>query len=336
MKVLVEKDWPVCFGPEPTSNDCLQQSSQITSADDCLGKPQAPDVAADIHLNVQNADAAQQPLAKCAEECLSRCTGMNNSNPTIQNVTAEQSDQPDGIDIPKNWNEIVQVRSSTIPNAGNGLFAVRDLPGGIPIGFYFGVPMTEDEFDSLKEPVGLSSHYSIMYRKTVLDATDENGMPYTDPNGPLYCPFHFMNEARESDAGDASSRCNITFLEGVVVNQIICLTTRNIKKGEELFVSYGSEVDRSHWDGKDTGHSEVETQQVDLKSTGDAVLSMKQERDDLSQGFAAPKTIAMRAAPVSADIECHSASNTSPATQKQGIVHMLKTLATSASASVEK
>ncbi|KAJ1994763.1 hypothetical protein GGI25_001420 [Coemansia spiralis] len=148
--------------------------------------------------------------------------------------------------VPKSWQDIVEVKPSTIANAGNGLFAVHDLPPGIPLGFYFGVPMTEDEFDSLKEKTGMASHYSIMYRKTVLDATDDNGMPYSDPNGRLYCPFHFMNEAREGQHDQ--QKCNIVFLEGIEVNQIICLTARKIVKGEELFVSYGDEVDRSHWD----------------------------------------------------------------------------------------
>ncbi|KAJ1733350.1 hypothetical protein LPJ72_002919 [Coemansia sp. Benny D160-2] len=106
--------------------------------------------------------------------------------------------------------------------------------------------MTEDEFDSLKEKIGMASHYSIMYRRTVLDATDDSGMPFGDPEGRLYCPFHFMNEARsEQENGDQKS--NIVFLEGIKVNQVICLTLRDIAKGEEIFVSYGDEVDRSHW-----------------------------------------------------------------------------------------
>ena len=135
--------------------------------------------------------------------------------------------------IPKSWKDIVRIAPSTIPSAGNGLFAIRDLPSHCPLGFYFGVPMTEDEFDSLKDHLGMASHYSIMYRRTVLDASDENGQPYTDPDGRLFCPFHFMNE-------DRTGKCqNIAFLEGAKVNQIICSTTRKIKKGDELFVSYG-------------------------------------------------------------------------------------------------
>ncbi|KAJ2615557.1 hypothetical protein H4S08_001183 [Coemansia sp. RSA 1365] len=329
MKVLVEKDWPVCFGPEPSPADCLQLPPQNLSAGDFLGTLQTPDTAA-IQPNKENAEAPHQPLVICADESRPHCAKVNDNICIVhKDDTVEKSDDPGEIDIPKNWNDIVEVRSSTIPNAGNGLFAVRDLPGGIPIGFYFGVPMTEDEFDSLKEPVGLSSHYSIMYRKTVLDATDENGMPFTDPNGPLYCPFHFMNEARGSDTDDDTHRrCNITFLEGVVVNQIICLTTRLIKKGEELFASYGSEVDRSHWDDSETRRSKSETQDMDQTDPGGSVLGLSNECSDQSHEFAAPRTLAMRAA-ASADIECRSVSNTTQATQNQSIVRILKTLATS-------
>ncbi|KAJ2590437.1 hypothetical protein EV177_009067, partial [Coemansia sp. RSA 1804] len=180
MAILVEKDWPLCFGtPQPETE--------------------------------------------------------NDENPTLNYDN-----------VPKSWRDIVEVKPSTIPNAGDGLFAVRDLPAGVPLGFYFGVPMTEDEFDSLKEKIGMASHYSIMYRRTVLDATDDSGMPFGDPEGLLYCPFHFMNEARsEQENGDQKS--NIVFLEGIKVNQVICLTLRDIAKGEEIFVSYGDEVDRSHW-----------------------------------------------------------------------------------------
>jgi SET domain-containing protein len=35
------------------------------------------------------------------------------------------------------------------------------------------------------------------------------------------------------------------------VNQVICWTKRDIKKGEELFVWYGRDVDR-HWEDPNT------------------------------------------------------------------------------------
>ncbi|KAF9981801.1 hypothetical protein BGZ75_006823 [Mortierella antarctica] len=154
----------------------------------------------------------------------------------------------DLTNVPASLADILRVDVSTIPNSGNGLFAKVDLPASTPLGFYFGVPMTENEFDSLKDGVGVASHYSIMYRRTVLDATDENGMPYSDPTGRLYCPFHFMNEDPNG---------NISFITGSVVNQVICTTNRDVKAGEELFVFYGKEVDR-HWadQGQDGSGSE--------------------------------------------------------------------------------
>ncbi|GJJ73867.1 hypothetical protein EMPS_06225 [Entomortierella parvispora] len=139
--------------------------------------------------------------------------------------------------VPTKLEDIVRVDTSSIPNAGMGLFAVKDLPAGTPLGFYFGVPMTENEFDSLKDGVGQASQYSIMYRRTVLDATDESGQPYTDPLGRLYCPFHFMNEDPNG---------SVSFITGSVVNQVICTTNRDVKANEELFVFYGKEMDR-HW-----------------------------------------------------------------------------------------
>ncbi|KAF9437687.1 hypothetical protein BGZ76_011599 [Entomortierella beljakovae] len=163
-----------------------------------------------------------------------------------QKVDEYRREDLDLTNVPTSLSDVVRVDVSTIPNSGNGLFAKIDLPASTPLGFYFGVPMTENEFDSLKDGLGVASHYSIMYRRTVLDATDENGMPYSDPNGRLYCPFHFMNEDPNG---------NITFITGSVVNQVICQTNRDVKAGEELFVFYGKEVDR-FWEKEGSSSSE--------------------------------------------------------------------------------
>ncbi|KAI9282353.1 hypothetical protein BY458DRAFT_497929 [Sporodiniella umbellata] len=144
--------------------------------------------------------------------------------------------------VPKDWNDVVYRAPSLIPQAGLGLFAKRRLPANAPIGFYFGVPMSEDEYDSLKERVGRASDYAIMYRRTVLDATDATGEPIVDESHPRYCPFHFMNEA-------AADQANIVFLEGAQVNQVICWTQGIIEPDQELLVWYGKDVHR-HWHGK--------------------------------------------------------------------------------------
>ncbi|KAI7899964.1 uncharacterized protein BX663DRAFT_545212 [Cokeromyces recurvatus] len=157
----------------------------------------------------------------------------------VQEMPVYTLDELDLSDIPKSWRDIVYVAPSKIPGAGSGLFAKRKLPYNTPIGFYFGVPMTEDEFDSLKDRVGRASEYSIMYRRTVLDATDEHGEPITDEESERFCPFHFMNETDQEHA-------TIAFVEGIIVNQVICWTKKDIEAGEELLVWYGADVER-HW-----------------------------------------------------------------------------------------
>ncbi|KAF8926286.1 hypothetical protein BGZ58_011315 [Dissophora ornata] len=185
-------------------------------------------------ISTINANAIPATLA-ASSSTTSKSVKASTPQPNSEKVDEYRLEDLDLSSVPTSLADVVRVGLSSIPNSGNGLFAKVDLPASTPLGFYFGVPMTENEFDSLKDGLGVASHYSIMYRRTVLDATDENGMPYSDPNGRLYCPFHFMNE-------DPSG--NITFITGSVVNQVICQTNRDVKAGEELFVFYGKEVDR--------------------------------------------------------------------------------------------
>ncbi|KAI9245352.1 hypothetical protein BDA99DRAFT_447909 [Phascolomyces articulosus] len=194
-------------------------------------------------------------------------TGEDGSNIVAMKAVNELEQQQQEIkledldlsNVPETWKDILRVGKSTIPGAGQGLFAKRKLPYNSPLGFYFGVPMTEDEYDSLKDGVGRASEYSIMYRRTVLDATDESGQPFTDPEGPMFCPFHFMNETSEKQA-------NILFIEGAVVNQVICWTKRDIEPDEELFVWYGRDVDR-HWTPAPSSSSTSQTNGINGKKT---------------------------------------------------------------------
>ncbi|KAJ2164220.1 hypothetical protein GGH15_004043 [Coemansia sp. RSA 562] len=352
IRVLVDVDWPVCFGPEPSGpepnapepngleKNGLEPNASETNAPEPNGlgnemvvtsdmaglQPRAVrevsnlGTVPDVHLDAEETPIPDAVVSESVPSLPESVTPLLSELALAQN-TADASIQSaetplPNADIPKSWHDVVEVRESTIPNAGNGLFAKRDLPAGIPLGFYFGVPMTEDEFDSLKESVGLASHYSIMYRKTVLDATDDAGMPYTDPDGPLYCPFHFMNEARVDNAGSAA-RFNITFLEGVKVNQIICLTARAIEKGEELFVSYGDEVDRSHWDGKH------------------AVLDVEDAQVVQDSEPTSPRTCAMRAAASTAADPAATVDESEQDAPPFGIPQILKSFAATATSTAD-
>lgn len=170
--------------------------------------------------------------------------------------------------IPVSWRDIVEVAPSRIPGGGNGLFAKRKLPYNTPIGFYFGVPMSEDEFDALKDRVGRSSEYSIMYRRTVLDATDDSGEPIMDPDSPRFCPFHFMNET------SSQKTASVAFVEGAIVNQIICWTKKVIEQGEELLVWYGKDVHRYWTEEEEEANRKKEQKEQKIRQ----VQERKQDR----------------------------------------------------------
>ncbi|KAF9278187.1 hypothetical protein BGZ68_008740 [Mortierella alpina] len=231
-------------GQDPDSNKVTDKMERLELKSTAHITASTPSTPGETHEKDSTLKASPAP----PNNTTTSTSGKGTKATANEKVDEYRLEDLDLTNVPTSLADILRVDVSTIPNSGNGLFAKVDLPASTPLGFYFGVPMTENEFDSLKDGVGVASHYSIMYRRTVLDATDENGMPYSDPAGRLYCPFHFMNEDPNG---------NISFITGSVVNQVICTTNRDVKAGEELFVFYGKEVDR-HWadQGQDGSGSE--------------------------------------------------------------------------------
>ncbi|ORZ23119.1 hypothetical protein BCR42DRAFT_129500 [Absidia repens] len=134
--------------------------------------------------------------------------------------------------IPTCWQDIVHVQRGN-GNENDGVYAQRRLPINIPIGFYFGTPTVEDEFQLFKEDKGQAAEYSLLHGRTVLDATNDEGQLFTDSTKEfetIYCPFHFIRQA------DSPDKANILFLRGKIYNQVICWTKRVIQKNEELLV----------------------------------------------------------------------------------------------------
>lgn len=208
---LVQNDWPYCFGAK-TQESIIQELQVLqeypTEFDEFIAK-------------------RKRARHEAAES-------------TIESKLIIR-EKVDTTDIPKRWEDILSLKKSTVSANDNysyynnnnyyGLFASRQLPKDTPLGFYFGVPMTEDEFDSMKDGIGQASDYSYMYRKTVIDPTDENGRLYYFNGGPL-CPFHYIKET------SIPEKVNVVFYEGNHINQIICWTKKDISQGDELFSFY--------------------------------------------------------------------------------------------------
>jgi SET domain-containing protein len=106
---------------------------------------------------------------------------------------------------------IVKIMPS--PIAGVGVFATQDIPRNTKLGDYKGVEMTLAEF---KEQYGgdISYTYSLRFVNKILVGKDE---PYRSQN-----ISHYMNEGEQN----------------CLLKKRGVYTTRDIKKGEELFLTY--------------------------------------------------------------------------------------------------
>ncbi|KAI9271827.1 hypothetical protein BDA99DRAFT_557039 [Phascolomyces articulosus] len=137
-------------------------------------------------------------------------------------------DDFDMTDVPRSWRDLIRVvMDNDSQPQQQKLIAKKFIPNNTPLGFYFGVPMTTDEFESLKESVGNAKEYSVTYKgKTVLDPTNDHGSLYEKEV--IFCPFHYIRQS------NSSQEANVQLLDGPVLNQIICWTRCAIAEGEEL------------------------------------------------------------------------------------------------------
>ncbi|KAJ8659578.1 hypothetical protein O0I10_004555 [Lichtheimia ornata] len=133
----------------------------------------------------------------------------------------------DTSQVPKSWHDLVKVVNDEEDEHKKKLIAVRQLPANTPLGFYFGVPMCKDEFNSFKDGLGEASERCVLYRNIILDATDDRGEIFQKE---VFCPFHFMRESTNA------AHANMLLLEGTALNQVICWTRREIAQGEELML----------------------------------------------------------------------------------------------------
>lgn len=113
----------------------------------------------------------------------------------------------------------VRVAPSTIVGAGNGVFAVVALPAKRVLGWYRGVLLTQAQFDAL---------YGTAHPTYVLEVGTGKFVDAVDP-------AHRNWTAMVNDARGTGRRPNCVFTAAGSLK-----TTRPIKAGEELFISYGA------------------------------------------------------------------------------------------------
>jgi hypothetical protein len=131
--------------------------------------------------------------------------------------------------------EMVAIRSSLIPGAGEGLFAEVDIPDGTYIGFYRGDYVTPEESDAMQD-------------------TKEGEYLFFLP----LCADDELHDSIAGDMNDYVSKVNYaprtinrqpTHLQNVIFKNMCeepyvrLYATRAIEAGEELYVDYGPDYD---------------------------------------------------------------------------------------------
>lgn len=111
----------------------------------------------------------------------------------------------------------IRVKKSTIPNAGFGLFATKDMKKDHKIGEYNGIKMTKKEVDTKYKG---TAEYVICDKNRCIDGSH--------PNSSF---VRYMNRAPKKP--------NAKFKNMNNNHQISVKTTKHVPRGSELFVKYG-------------------------------------------------------------------------------------------------
>jgi len=125
---------------------------------------------------------------------------------------------------------LIEIRPSNIPNSGNGVFAKQDIKSGNMLGYYRGEALNADQFSRRFKDKEYAAYVLAV----------KNGKINVDAEKKGYNWVSRVNTPRGT-----TMKTNIQWNDNGRV-----FAKRNIKAGEELFVSYGS----AYWRGFDRAH----------------------------------------------------------------------------------
>eukprot|EP00889_Picochlorum_renovo_P000705 jgi/Picre1/27735/NNA_000699.t1 len=157
---------------------------------------------------------------------------------------------------PRGWSrqDLLCVRESSLGSgAGNGVFSKVAIPRDVVLGAYPGRVRNDIEMTAKCVLAPMAQYYCFSKKPgVILDPSDESGYPSTRPSPGTWwpwdvdCTLSYVNEpslhARvsvnvrvEDDKDDPSTG-------------LVFVTDRDIAAGEELFIDYGKDYDRSGYD----------------------------------------------------------------------------------------
>jgi hypothetical protein len=135
-----------------------------------------------------------------------------------------------------------------VPGAGRGVFARQAIPANTVLGEYPGRPRSDIEMAAKCIFAPMARQYCFLSSTVLLDPTDDTGVPSRRPSPGLWWPFEvditlsLVNEPPKN----ASLGINVCVEDDPNdPDGLIFVADREIMAGEELFIDYGRDYDRS-------------------------------------------------------------------------------------------
>jgi hypothetical protein len=175
-------------------------------------------------------------LCACAG-FLGACGDPGGRSPPAARVTAAvaaatgPSTGPSTVQAPRSRPEFVEIRTSNVPTAGDGLFATAPIEQGAYIGDYTGRYLTQAQSDALPD-------FESSYLFELPDCADT---AFDDIAGD---PRHFISKANFAPSfinGVDTNLQNVEWETFCTEPYVRMFAVRDIAVGDELFVDYGED-----------------------------------------------------------------------------------------------
>ena len=140
---------------------------------------------------------------------------------------------------------MIEIKTSSIKDAGKGVFATENIEIGNIITEYVGKKISSEEFDKqYKENDVEMNYYTINYNDKLKIVGDMNSQDIKKC-GQLINDAGTLKDPNKLDIDNAkeyiltAKKTNCEFIKSSLNDGLFIISTRDIKKGEELFVHYG-------------------------------------------------------------------------------------------------
>lgn len=135
------------------------------------------------------------------------------------------------------------IKDSQIPGAGKGLYTTKDIPKDTYLGYYTGDQIDRTTYNMLR------NYNAAQYLFSVPECANQKEAPYI--NGDASHEFSKMNYAPEFINKQATSLQAVEFRAFCEKPYVRVYSIRDIKTGEEIYVSYGKNYNYSFMKNKE-------------------------------------------------------------------------------------